>query len=113
MNAAHPLEGAHNECMQAYEASKKLRQSGRKIFSVQLRDTRTQLGMTCRQLGSAIGVTGQLISQIETTAKSILSRDQVMKIIDLCLKGKHPSAPSLDSKIVEESSNKLVTSEDI
>jgi DNA-binding XRE family transcriptional regulator len=75
MNVAHPLEGAHNECMQAYEASKKLRQSGRKIFSVQLRDTRTQLGMTCRQLGSAIGVTGQLISQIETTAKSILSRD--------------------------------------
>ena len=92
--------------MATYEESRKLRQDGRFIFAGQLRETRSLLGMTCRQLGSAIGVTGQLISQIETTAKSILSREQVQKIVDLCSNEKLHSAPSQDSKSVEEGSSK-------
>jgi len=103
MRLAHPLEEAHNECMRLHDVSRQIKQDGRDLFKKQLRETRVQLGMTCRQLGAAIGVTGQLISQIETTAKSILNRDQVLKIIELCSKGKHHSAPSLDSKSVEES----------
>ena len=108
MTDAHPLEKAYDECMKLHDVSRAIRQDGRNLFKQQLRDTRMNLGMTCRQLGSAIGVTGQLISQIETTAKSILNRDQVQKIIDLCSNEKHPSVPSLDSKSGEERSSQSV-----
>lgn len=108
MKLDHPLFGAYEACMSTYEESRKLRQGGRNIFSKELRKTRGILGMTCRQLGAAIGVTGQLISQIETTAKSILNRDQVQKIVDLCSKEKHPSAPSRDLKSGAESSSQSV-----
>jgi DNA-binding XRE family transcriptional regulator len=87
--------------MAAYETSRGIRQQGRSTFAVNLKETRAMLGLTCRQLGAKIGVTGQLISQIETTAKSILSREQVEMIVDLC-KEKHLSEPSKDSKSVEE-----------
>jgi DNA-binding XRE family transcriptional regulator len=98
MRLDHPLIGAYEACMSTYEESKRLKQSGRFVFAKQLKETRAMLGLTCRQLGGSIGVTGQLISQIETTAKSILNRDQVQKIVELCLNAKHPSAPNLDSK---------------
>jgi DNA-binding XRE family transcriptional regulator len=103
MKLDHPLVGAYEACMSTYEESRKLRQSGRHFFAGELKKTRNILKLSCRQLGSAIGVTGQLISQIETTAKSILSREQVQKIVDLCSNEKHPSVPSQDSKNVEES----------
>ena len=108
MKLDHPLVGAYEACMSTYEESRKLRQSGRHYFAGELRKTRNILKMSCRQLGSAIGVTGQLISQIETTAKSILSRDQVQKIVDLCSNEKLPSAQSQDSKSGAESSSQSV-----
>ena len=104
MKLDHPLVGAYEACMATYEESRNLRQQGRYVFAKHLRETRSVLGMTCRQLGSSIGVTGQLISQIETTAKSILNREQVQKIVDLCLKEKLHSAQSQDSKSVGEGS---------
>lgn len=111
MKIDHPLIGAYEACMSTYEESRKLRQGGRGVFAKQLRQTRAMLGMTCRELGFAIGVTGQLISQIETTAKSILDREQVQKIVNLCSKEKPRSAQNQDSKSVEESSSRLVSGE--
>lgn len=104
MRLDHPLVGAYEACMSAYETSRGVRQQGRNTFAVSLKETRALLGLTCRQLGAKIGVTGQLISQIETTAKSILSREQVQMIVDLC-KEKHLSAPSKDLRSEAESSN--------
>jgi len=40
--------------------------------------------MTVRQLGDKIGVTGSLINQIEVNSKSILKKEQVDKVIELC-----------------------------
>jgi DNA-binding XRE family transcriptional regulator len=97
----HPLVGAYEACMSAYETSRGIRQQGRNTFAINLKETRARLGLTCRQLGAKIGVTGQLISQIETTAKSILSREQVELIVELC-KEKHLSDPSKGLKNVEE-----------
>ena len=104
MKLDHPLVGAYEACMSAFETSKGIRQQGRSVFATQLKETRAFLGLTCRQLGAKIGVTGQLISQIETTAKSILSIEQVQMIVDLC-KEKHLSAPSKDSKSEAASSS--------
>lgn len=87
--------------MAAYETSMGIRQQGRSVFAVHLKDARLFLGLTCRQLGAKIGVTGQLVSQVETTAKSILSREQVQMIVDLC-KEKHLSEQNKDSKSAEE-----------
>jgi DNA-binding XRE family transcriptional regulator len=101
MKLEHPLVGAYEACMSAYETSRGIRQQGRHVFASHLKQARVFLGLTCRQLGAKIGVTGQLVSQVETTAKSILSREQVQMIVDLC-KEKHLSEPSRDSKIVEE-----------
>jgi hypothetical protein len=41
--------------------------------------------MTVRELGEKIGVTGSLINQIEVNSKSILKKEQVEKIIELCV----------------------------
>jgi DNA-binding XRE family transcriptional regulator len=87
--------------MAAYETSRGIRQQGRNTFAIGLKEARSRLGLSCRQLGEKIGVTGQLISQIETTAKSILSRDQVDMIVELC-KEKHLLEQSKDSKSAEE-----------
>ena len=97
MKLDHPLVGAYEACMSAYETSRGIRQQGRGVFATHLKETRSFLGLTCRQLGAKIGVTGQLVSQIETTAKSILSREQVQMIVELC-KEKHLSAQNKDSK---------------
>jgi hypothetical protein len=53
--------------------------------------------MTVRELGERIGVTGSLINQIEVNSKSILKKEQVEKIIELCVS-------SLKSKRVNTSS---------
>lgn len=53
--------------------------------------------MTVRELGERIGVTGSLINQIEVNSKSILKKEQVEKIIELC-------AYSLKSKKANTSS---------
>jgi hypothetical protein len=46
--------------------------------------------MTVRELGERIGVTGSLINQIEVNSKSILKKEQVEKIIELCLASLKP-----------------------
>jgi DNA-binding XRE family transcriptional regulator len=97
----HPLVEAYQTCQTTYERSRMLRQGGRQVFAAQLRKARADLGMTCRQLGAAIGVTGQLISQIETTAKSILSYEQVKEIVCLCSEGKPRSKQKAGSKNAE------------
>lgn len=46
--------------------------------------------MTVRELGERIGVTGSLINQIEVNSKSILKKEQVEKIIELCASSLKP-----------------------
>lgn len=93
----HPLEEAYDSCMMAYEQSRTVRSIGRRTFAQQLRETRKKLNMTVRELGERIGVTGSLINQIEVNSKSILKKEQVEKIIELCVS-------SLKSKRVYTSS---------
>lgn len=81
----HPLEEAYDSCMMAYEQSRTVRSIGRRTFAQQLRETRRKLNMTVRELGERIGVTGSLINQIEVNSKSILKKEQVEKIIELCV----------------------------
>jgi transcriptional regulator with XRE-family HTH domain len=80
----HPLEEAYDSCMSAYEQSRTIRSLGRKTFANQLRETRRILKLTVRELGDKIGVTGSLINQIEVNSKSILKKEQVDKVIELC-----------------------------
>jgi DNA-binding XRE family transcriptional regulator len=87
----HPLLGAYETCMDAYERSRMLRQAGRAVFGKELKLARKNLGMTVREMGSVVGTTGALINQIETSSRSILKLEQVKKIVELCLKGKADS----------------------
>jgi DNA-binding XRE family transcriptional regulator len=94
----HPLLGAYEACMEAYERSRMLRQAGRAVFGKELKLARKNLGMTVREMGSVVGTTGALINQIETSSRSILKLDQVKKIVELCLNGKHQSEQKADSR---------------
>lgn len=98
----HPLEEAYDSCMMAYEQSRTVRSIGRRTFAQQLRETRRKLNMTVRELGERIGVTGSLINQIEVNSKSILKKEQVEKIIELCVS-------SLKSRRVNTSSASVPT----
>jgi DNA-binding XRE family transcriptional regulator len=99
----HPLLGAYESCMEAYERSRMLRQAGRAVFGKELKQARRELGMTVREMGSVVGTTGALINQIETSSRSILKLEQVKKIVELCLQERNPSKQKADSKSVEES----------
>ena len=94
----HPLLGAYEACMEAYERSRMLRQAGRAVFGKELKLARKNLGMTVREMGSVVGTTGALINQIETSSRSILKLDQVKKIVELCLLEKNPSKQKADSR---------------
>ena len=94
----HQLEIAYKSYAAAMEHSKSIKMNARRMFGVHLRDVRLQLGLSVRELGDKIGVTGSLINQIETTSKSILKKQQIEKIIALCLDAKNPSKPKVDSR---------------
>ena len=99
----HPLYEAYESCMTAYEQSRYIRSIGRKTFANQLRETRKKIGMTVRELGDKIGVTGSLINQIEVNSKSILKKEQVDKVIELCT----PSSKSKTASTTSESAPTL------
>lgn len=84
----HQLEVAYNSYLSAIEHSRDIKHNARKMFGAHLRDARLRLGFSVRELGDRIGVTGSLINQIETSAKSVLKKEQIEKIIELCSKGK-------------------------
>ena len=96
----HPLEEAYESCMSAYEQSRTIRSIGRKTFANQLRETRRILKLTVRELGDKIGVTGSLVNQIEVNSKSILKKEQVDKVIELCTSSLKPKRAYTFSKSV-------------
>lgn len=110
----HPLEQAYESCMSAYEQSRTVRSIGRRTFANQLRETRRMLKLTVRELGDKIGVTGSLINQIEVNSKSILKKEQVYKVIELCtssLKLKKGNS-SCESVPTQPSDQQICTSEE-
>lgn len=80
----HPLKDAYQNYLRIYDNSMEMRKMARQTFSAQLSATRRTLGMTVRELGSHIGVTGSLINQIERSASSVLKSQQIEKILELC-----------------------------
>jgi len=100
----HQLEIAYKSYISAMEHSKAIKVNARRMFGVHLRDVRLQLGLSVRELGDKIGVTGSLINQIETSSRSILAKKQIDAIIQLCLDAKKLSKPKADSRKEEESS---------
>lgn len=105
----HQLEVAYNSYLSAIEHSRNIKHNARKMFGAHLRDARLRLGFSVRELGDKIGVTGSLINQIETSAKSVLKKEQIGKIIVLCSDAKLHLKPKADSKKEEESSVHLAS----
>lgn len=103
MNQSHDLKVAYENYLASIEKSKEIRHSARKLFGTSLRQTRKQLGMTVRELGARIGVTGSLINQVETVCKSILKPEHIDKIVSLCYEEKPRCGQKQDSKSAEES----------
>ena len=86
------------------EQSKTIKKNARKMFGLSLRETRAKLGLTVRQLGDRIGVTGSLINQVETAYRSVLKHDHITKILELCSEEKPRSKREVDSKKEEAGS---------
>jgi ribosome-binding protein aMBF1 (putative translation factor) len=103
----HQLEVAYNSYLSAIEHSRNIKHNARKMFGAHLRDARLRLGFSVRELGDKIGVTGSLINQIETSAKSVLKKEQIGKIIELCSDAKLHSKLKADSRKEEESSTQF------
>lgn len=100
----HQLEVAYNSYLSAIEHSRNIKHNARKMFGAHLRDARLRLGFSVRELGDKIGVTGSLINQIETSAKSVLKKEQIGKIIELCSDAKLHLRQKADSRKEEASS---------
>lgn len=100
----HPLELAYENYISAMEQSKAIKNSARKMFGLSLRETRAKLGLSVRQLGDRIGVTGSLINQVETSCRSVLKADHIIKILQLCSEEKPRSRRETDSKNAEAGS---------
>ena len=103
----HQLEAAYNSYISAMEHSKVIKTNARRVFGAHLRATRTELGLSVRELGDKIGVTGSLINQIEKSSKSILKKQHIQKIVAICLNAKNPLNPKADSRKEEESSTQF------
>jgi hypothetical protein len=99
----HPLELAYENYNSSIEQSKAIKNNARRMFGMSLRDTRSRLGLSVRQLGEKIGVTGSLIHQVETSCRSVLKIDHVIKIVELCSEEKPHSKQKADSKSAEAS----------
>ena len=105
----HPLEAAYNSYLSAIQHSRSIKHNARKMFGSYLRDCRNGLGLSVRDLGDKIGVTGSLINQIETSSKSILKKQHIEKIVALCSDAKLHSKLKADSRKEEESSVHLAS----
>ena len=99
----HPLELAYENYISAMEQSKAIKNSARRMFGLSLRETRAKLGLSVRQMGDRIGVTGALINQVETSCRSVLKADHIIKILQLCSEEKPRSKREPDSKKAEGS----------
>ena len=100
----HPLEAAYNSYLSAIQHSRSIKHNARKMFGSYLRDCRNGLGLSVRDLGDKIGVTGSLINQIETSSKSILKKQHIEKIVALCSDAKLHSKLKADSRKEEVNS---------
>lgn len=100
----HPLEAAYNSYLSAIQHSRSIKHNARKMFGSYLRDCRNGLGLSVRDLGDKIGVTGSLINQIETSSKSILKKQHIEKIVALCSDAKLHSKLKADSRKEEGNS---------
>ncbi len=101
MKENHALKVAYAHYLASMEESKSIRHSARKVFGTSLRQTRKELGMTVRELGARIGVTGSLINQVETVCKSILKPEHIDKIVSLCYEEKPHCGQKAGSKSAE------------
>lgn len=94
----HPLKDAYESYQRVYENSMEMRKMARQTFATALRMTRQNLNLTVRQLGQLIGVTGSLINQIERSAASVLKKDQINRIIELCEYSSKSTKESIESR---------------
>lgn len=101
----HPLAQAYETYIQSVEESRKIKNSARRVFGKELRAARASLGMSVRELGDKIGITGSLINQVEMTGKSVLKKHIIERIVELCYAAGNRSEPK------SEGSNQSATSE--
>ena len=93
----HPLLQAYLAYESVCQQSKDNVQISRKWFGEQLRESRKKMGKTVREIGEILGTTGSFINQIETQYKSILKREQVEKLIEICYHDASRSEQKVDS----------------
>lgn len=101
----HPLAQAYDKYIQSVEESRKIKTSARRVFGKELRAARTSLGMSVRELGDKIGITGSLINQVEMSGKSVLKKSIIERIVELCY-AKNLSSPKQDLGNPESESSK-------
>jgi ribosome-binding protein aMBF1 (putative translation factor) len=101
----HPLAQAYETYIQSVEESRKIKNSARRTFGKELRAARKSLGMSVRELGEKIGITGSLINQVEMTGKSVLKKNIIERIVELCYAAGNRSEPK------SEGSSQSATSE--
>lgn len=92
----HPLAQAYETYIQSVEESRKIKNSARRVFGKELRAARASLGMSVRELGDKIGITGSLINQVEMTGKSVLKKHLIERIVELCYAAGNRSEPKLE-----------------
>ena len=91
----HPLAQAYETYIQSVEESRNIKNSARRVFGKELRAARASLGMSVRELGDKIGITGSLINQVEMTGKSVLKKHIIERIVELCYAAGNRSEPKL------------------
>ena len=80
----HPLAEAYDHYLESLSISRAIKSSARHAFGSALRTTRKSLGMSVRELGDKIGITGSLINQVEMSGKSVLKKSIIERIVELC-----------------------------
>jgi len=101
----HPLAEAYDHYLESLSISREIKSSARRVFGKELRAARASLGMSVRELGDKIGITGSLINQVEMTGKSVLKKHLIERIVELCYAAGNRSEPK------SEGSNPSATSE--
>lgn len=101
----HPLAQAYDHYLESLSISREIKSSARHAFGSALRTTRKSLGMSVRELGDKIGITGSLINQVEMSGKSVLKKSIIERIVELCY-AKNRSEPNQDSGSPESESSK-------
>lgn len=101
----HPLAEAYDHYLESLSISRGIKSSARHAFGSTLRTTRKSLGMSVRELGDKIGITGSLINQVEMSGKSVLKKSIIERIVELCY-AKNLSSPKQDLGNPESESSK-------